>query len=143
MPTHDSLNDTTDILPAVPPQSFGAGAITGATIDTQGWDGARFEISIGVITGAGVMDAYVKRDSASGFTTSTNITNAALVQVTNANPNTVHVLDVFRPSQRYLKLIMTQATNTVVAGATVTLYKRNGILPPTHTSVQTVRVIEN
>ena len=140
---HGSLADRTDTKIAVPPQSFGAGAITGATIDTLGWDGACFEISIGAITGAGVMDAYVKRDAASAFTTSTNVTNAALTQVTNANPNTTHVIDVYRPSARYLKLIMTQATNTVVAGATVTLYRRSGLLPPTSSAIQVVKVAEN
>lgn len=140
---HDSLADRTDPKVAVPPQSFAAGAVTGTTIDTLGWDGACFVISIGAITGAGVMDAYVKRDSASGFTTSTNITNAALVQVTNANPNSTHVIDVYRPTQRYLKLIMTQATNTVVAGATCQLYRRAGLLPPTSSAVQVVKIAEN
>lgn len=140
---HSGLNEITDVRVAVAPQSFGAGAINGVAIDTQGWDGVRFAVGIGAITGAGTMDVVVQRDANSNMTNAVNISGAVLTQVTNANPNSVAVVDVYRPSQRYVRLVMTQAANTVLGGAMATLYRRNGILPPTHTAIQTVEVREN
>lgn len=140
---HDSLSDRTLLVPAMPPQSMTGGAVNGTTVDTLGWDGVRFEFSVGVITGAGVLDARIVRDDNSGFSSQTNIANAALTQVTNASPNSVHVIDVYRPSERYLRAVVTQAANTVIASATATLYRRSGILPPTQTAAQVVRVVEN
>ena len=143
MPMHDSLLDSIDVQTTIPPQSFGAGAVNGAVIDTAGWDGVMFSIAVGVITGAGTLDAFVARSANSNFAGNVNINNASLVQVTNANPNSVAVIDVYRPAQRYVRLTLTQATNTVIASANANLYRRNGILPPTHTAFQLVKVAEN
>lgn len=140
---HDSLSDRTLFRLAVPPQSITGGAVASSTIDTDGYDGVRFEISVGAITGAGVLDARVARSANSNFASSTNIANATLTQVTNANPNAVFVIDVYRPAQRYVQAILTQAANTVIAGCTATLYRRSGILPPpTQSAVQVVRIAE-
>jgi hypothetical protein len=143
MPLHDSLLDSIDVQTEIAPQSMAAGAVNGAIIDTAGWDGVMFSIAIGAITGAGTLDAFVARSANSNFAGAVNINNASLVQVTNANPNSIAVIDVYRPAQRYLRLTLTQAANTVVAGANVNLYRRNGILPSTHTATQVVRVAEN
>lgn len=141
---HDSLADRTDPANNIPPQSMtGGAAVNGAAVDMSGWDGAMFILHIGAITGAGTLAARVERDDNSGFNSATNITNAALVNVTNTNPNSIAVIDVWRPSERYVRAVLTQGTNTVVAGATVVRYRRNGILPPTASAVQVVRVAEN
>lgn len=142
---HDSLSDRTKLVPALGPITLPAAATAGILVDTQGWDGARFEISVGALTGGATLDAYVKRDSASAFTTSTNITNAALVQITSsaANSNSVSVIDVFRPSQRYLKLVVTSGAAAVIAAASCTLYRSSGLIPPTQTALQVVKVQEN
>lgn len=145
MPLHQSLADMTLVVPAFGPAALGAGANAGILVDTLGWDGVKFDISVGALTSAATIDAYVKRDSASGFTTSTNVTNAALVQITSsaANSNSVSTIDVYRPSQRYLKLILTSAAASVSVSAVATLYKRSGVMPATQTALQTVKVAEN
>lgn len=142
MPLHDSLFDSTDPATNVPAQSMTGGtAVNGSAVDMQGWDGAAFIINIGAITGAGTLDARITRDDNSGFNSPTNVTGAALTQVTNANPNSVAVIDVFQPSERYLRAVLTQGANTVIAGATVVRYRRNGILPPTTSAAQIVRSV--
>jgi hypothetical protein len=142
---HNSLSDHTKVVPAFGAATLPGAATAGVLVDMLGFDGARFEISIGALTGGATIDAFVKRDSASAFTTSTNITGAALVQVTSsaANSNSVAVIDVYRPSQRYLKLVLTSAAAAVVVAATCTLYRASGVLPPTQTALQVVRVAEN
>ena len=139
---HDSLADRTLMSMAVNPASL-SGATNGSAIDMQGWDGCCFVISIGAITGAGSLDAKVQSDDNSGFNSATDITNAALTQVVAATNNNVAVIDVYRPTERYLRLVLTQAVNTVLAGATAIRYRRSGILPPTQSAVQVVRLAQN
>lgn len=143
MPGHGPLDNSVDVLQAVPPQSMTGGAVNGALIDTSGWDGIEFHINIGAITGAGTLDARLTSGANSNGSDQANVANATLTQVTNANPNAVAVLSLYRSTNRYVRVILTQATNTVVAGAQAVLYRRNGVLPPTHTPIQTVFVQQN
>lgn len=136
-PAHSFL-----ISQQVAPQSISSGAVNGAAIDMAGWMGCTFIIDIGAITGAGTLDVRVQRDTASGFGNAVNVPNASLVQVAAAANNNVAILDVRNPSARFLRVVLTQAVNTVIAGATAVRYGRDGILPPTASAVQTVTVNE-
>lgn len=134
MTAHSSLSDQVYEVQAFSPGTLAAGAQAGTLVDTLGWDGCVFVINPGAIAGGATLDAYVKRDSASAFTTSTNVANAALVQVTSsaANSNAIQRIDVYRPAQRYLKLILTSGGAAVAASAVAVLYKRAALaLPPT------------
>lgn len=131
---HSSLSDSVYEVQALVPGTLAAGAVAGTLVDTLGWDGCVFVINPGAMAGGATLDAYVKRDSASAFTTSTNVANAALVQVTSsaANSNTIQRIDVYRPAQRYLKLIVTSGAAAVACSAVAVLYKRaGGTYPPT------------
>lgn len=123
------------------PASASSGAKLGAAIDMQGWDGVTYLINIGAITGSGVADAYVVRDDNSSFTSQTNIANAAVAQMTAAN--TLHIIDVWKPTERYNRIILTPADNTVLYSVTAVRYRRAGILPPTQSATQVVSVAEN
>jgi hypothetical protein len=139
-----ALNDITDTKTAVNPQSITSGAaVNGATIDTLGWDGVEFVINMGAFTGSGALDAYVQSGANSNASDMANIANAALAQVAAANNNNVAVIDVYRPTNRYVRLVLLQSVNTVVAGGTAILYRRNGLLPPTKSAQQTVKIAQN
>lgn len=137
-PAHEML-----ITQHIAPQSITTGAINGTVVDMAGWMGCAFVIDIGAITGVGTLDARVVRDDNSGINSATNVANAALVQVAAAGNNNVAVIDVRNPSERYLRLTLTQATNTVIAGATAIRYGRDGILPPTQSATQVITVSES
>ena len=141
--SHQSPTDSFLISQSHPPVSMGSGAVNGNVIDMAGWMGCAFVIEVGAITGAGTLDARVTRDDNSGINSATNITNAALTQVAAAANNNVFVIDVRNPAERYLRLVLTQAANTVIAGATAIRYGRDGILPPTASAIQTVKVSES
>jgi hypothetical protein len=140
---HLALSDQTLATQEIAPASASSGAKNGAGVDMQGWEGVAFHISIGAITGAGVADARVTEDDNSGFNSQTNITNAALTQIPAANANTLHIIDVYRPSQRYVRCVLTPADNTVVYAVTAVRYRRAGLLPPTQAANQTVKVAAN
>lgn len=113
----------------------------GAAIDMQGWEGARFVIPHGTFGVNSTLDGLVQTAPDSGFNTVTNVTNSNLTQITNANG--VAVIDVWRPTSRYIRLQLTPAVNAVLIGATVDQYRRAGILPPTQNAVQYVKVAQN
>lgn len=138
---HSSLGEWTSAMPAMTPGTLGSGAQAGILVDSNGWDGVLFTIHTGAVAGGATLDAYVKRDSASAFTTSTNVANAALAQITSAtaNSNAVFQIDVFRPAQRYLKLILTSGTAAVAVCAFAQGYKRSGRRPATLVAQQLVR----
>lgn len=138
---HLSLSDQTLATQELGPASASSGAKNGAGVDMQGWEGVAFYINIGAITGAGVIDARVEEDDNSGFNTPANITDAALTQVANAN--TIQIIDVYRPTSRYVRLVATPAANTVLYTAMAIRYRRAGLLPATQAAEQTVKVAAN
>ncbi len=127
----------------IPPQSITGGAVNGTGVDTSGWEEVTFHINIGAITGAGTLAAVIQEDTASNFGTAANVANAALTNVTNTTPNNVMILGILRPTKRYVRLVVTQATNTVIASATCIRSRRTGLLPPTQSASQTVILKEN
>lgn len=136
-------NLSAEVLPiqSIGPASASSGAKLGAAVDMQGWDGVMYVINIGAITGSGVADAYVVSDDNSSFTSQTNINGAALTQVVNAN--TMQIIDVFKPTERYNRIILTPAANTVAYSVTAVRYRRSGILPASPVAEQTVVVAQN
>lgn len=142
MSNHAGLSDKVLTSKVRSPVNANGTVTNSSTIDMQGYDGARFVINIGVLGTNGTVDAKVLRDDNSGGNSYTAITNAALTQVTNAN--TVQIIDVFRPSERYLSLQTVGHTNGAFISATVDRYRGNGkVLPPTQDAEQYVRVAEN
>ena len=137
---HQSIGHDVLFKQAVPAQSMGSGAVNGAVIDTQGWAGVAFIVEVGAITGAGTLDARITEDTAVGMGSATNVTNATLTQVAAASNNNVAIIDYRLPAKRYVRVILTQAANTVLASATAVLYGRDGILPPTQSAIQVVTV---
>lgn len=144
MPAEHS-GTTADILVAqeIPPQSITGGAVNGTGVDTAGWEDVTFHIQIGVITGAGTLAAVIQEDTASNFSGAVNVANAALVNITNTTPNNVMVLGIIRPTKRYVRCVVTQAVNTVIASVTSIRSRRTGLLPPTALASQTVYLKEN
>lgn len=142
MPLHLGLSDSTLVTSHIPPQSNPA-AVAGTAVDMQGWEGVKFDINVGLITGLGALDAYVRTSANANMSGPVNVTNAALVQVLAATNNNVAVIEVWRPSARYIQLVLTQSVNTVVAGVTATQYRRTGILPPTQSASQYVKIAQN
>jgi hypothetical protein len=128
----------------IPPQTITSGAaINGTGVDMQSYSGVAFHIQIGAITGAGTLAARLEEDTVSNFASATNIANAALVNVTNTTPNNVMILEVWRPTKRYVRCVITQAANTVVASVISTRFRKSGLLPPTQAASQRVVVQAN
>lgn len=142
MPLHLGLSDSALVVNHVPVQALVATAVNGTAVDMQGWEGVQFVIPHGVFGTNGTLDiGPVQTAPDSGFNTVTNVANSSLTQITNANG--VAIVEVWRPSARYVRLQVKGQTNGVTAGVVATQYRRNGILPPTQSAVQTLKIAAN
>lgn len=141
MVAHLGLTDQVLVSPAhIKLQALVAAAVNGVALDMQGWDGVTFVIPYGVFGASGTLTGLVQRDDNSGFNTPTNIASSSITQVNAANANAGVAVDVYQPSERYVRLQLTGQTNGVTAGAVAIQYRRTGILPATQTLAEVVKV---
>lgn len=117
--------------------------VNGTGVDMQGWDGVLFILNLGTIDAAVDMAAF--RDDASNFPSATAITGAAITQISATGDGFVVGVDVYRPSERYVRARVTVASGTTGAQLSVTSirYRATGRLPITQTLDELVKVAEN
>ncbi len=116
--------------------------VNGSAIDMSGWSGCLYVFNLGAMASGGTFDARVVSSANSNMSGNANITNAALVQVANTANTNLWVLDVWRPTDRYIKLITTPATANTTYSVTTVRYGRTGTNPPTQTAT-VVKVASN
>src|SRR3954464_3157967 len=142
MSNHDSLSDS--VLTTMHLSGRSASAVANGTAgDMKGWDGARFVISLGTFGVNSTFDGLCQTAPDSGFNTVTNVANSNLTQIPAANANAIAIVDVFRPTSRYVRFQATPAVNAIVYSVVADQYRRNGVLPPTQAAQQVVRVAQN
>lgn len=140
--THLSLSDS--VLTTLHLSGRSTSSVANGTgLDMQGWEGVRFTVSLGTFGVNSTFDGLVQTAPDSGFNTVTNVTNSNLTQIPAANANCVAVVDVFQPTARYVRFQATPAVNAIVWSVVADQYGRNGILPPTQSAQQVVRVAQN
>ena len=138
---HSALSDSVLVSQDVAPANLSSNT-NGAILDMQGWDGIQYEFNIGVMASGVTLDAYVQNSANANFSGPTNITNAALTQVANTSNANLAILDVWRPNLRYVRLATVPGAG-VFLGVTATRYRRTGLLPPTQSAIQQVKVVVN
>lgn len=140
---HSALSDLVLPQQEIAPANLSANT-NGTTIDMQGWDGVEFEFAIGVMASGVTFDARVVSSANANMSGAANIANAALTQVANTSNATLQILDVYRPTDRYVRVATVPGAG-VFASVVSRRYRRSGILPPTAaaTTNQVVKVVSN
>lgn len=141
MPSYHSALEDSLLGVEINPSSPGA-ATNGAGVDMAGWDGVAFVCAIGVIGNGGTFDLRVVESANANFSGAVNVTNAAITQVTNGVANVCVTVDVYRPTNRYVRVVATPATNNANVGVVSVRYRGQSRLPaslPTNAQYVTVR----
>ena len=105
--------------------------VNGLTIDTQGWDGIEYKFVVGTMANGATFDARVVSSANSNMSGNTNLTNAAITQMTNASNANLVIIDVWRPTNRYVRSAVQAGTANSTFGCVATLYRRTGTTPVT------------
>lgn len=135
---HSSL--TVALAPALVDQS--AANTLSAAIDMQGYDRVRFIYQLGGIVNGGSLSTWAVESNESNLGNATNIVNventsqqAALTNVTNTYNNSVQVLDINRPTKRYVGVYVDAVTaNITLLGVLAERFRGTGVFPVTLTT---------
>jgi hypothetical protein len=96
--------------------------IESTIVDTAGYHGVQFVLQMGAITSGAVTSAYVQQNTAnstSGMATLAGTT----ATIADDDDGQYVVIDVARPAERYVRLVVDRGTqNAVVAAAHAFLY---------------------
>lgn len=126
------------------PNSSPGAATNGAGVDMQGYDRVRFLCAVGLIGNGGTFDLRVVGGANANFSGAINITNAVITQLANTTTNVVVAIDVVRPTNRYVRVVATPATNNANIAIISERFRGTGTTPPANpTNFQYVTVAEN
>lgn len=139
---HDALSDSTLVALDIAPVSSSAN-VNGTVMDMQGWDGIQYAFMLGTMASGATYDARIVSSANANMSGATNITNAALVQVAVTGNANIYVVDIWRPTDRYLRSATQPAVAATLHTSIATRYRRNGVLPPTQVAIQQVKVAVN
>lgn len=130
----------------ITPRSIAASStVNGAGVDMQGWDGCLFFLCLGVTDGT--TDLSAQGDDNSAFSSPVDITDAVITQLTATDDGKGAILDVWRPTERYIR-----SSVDTGAGATADFecviavrYRATGRLPITQhsTVLELVKIASN
>lgn len=124
------------IAPALVDQS--AANTLSAAIDMQGYDRVRFIFQLGAMVNGSALSAFAVESNESNLGNATNIVNventsqqAALVNIANTANNSVAVLDIFRPTKRYVGVYIDAVTaNITLMDVLAERFRGTGVVPP-------------
>lgn len=113
-----------------------------AAIDMQGYDRVRFIYQLGGMVNGSSLSTWAVESNESNLGNSTNIVNAentsqqaALVNVANTDNNSVQILDIYRPTKRYVGVYVdAAAANITLMGVLAERFRGTGVLPATQPS---------
>jgi predicted ribosome-associated RNA-binding protein Tma20 len=96
---------------------------TSSAVDTQGYDGVKFYTAFGAITAGAVTSVKVQQSSDDGAVdTYADLTGTAIT-VADDDDNQLTVHDIYRPRERYLKVVVDRGVqNAVIDGVIAVLY---------------------
>lgn len=118
-----------------------ANAATAATtevdstiLDMSGYDSVVFCVSLATVTDASVLTAAVQQNTANSTSGMTAITNGAATFTASSSSNTLMLSEVFRPSQRYVRLAFTRTAQNAAIDNIVAIQFNARSLPVTQGS---------
>ncbi len=140
---HQSPSDVMKFSLALSPQSIAAsGSANGVVLDMQGWDGVLFYLMLGVIDGT--QDMQIESDDVVGFGGAANIAGAAIAQIAAAGDDTIAGVDVWRPTERFVRCVVSNGAGAVAdfQGVIAVRYRATGRLPFTLDADEPLAVVK-
>jgi len=130
-----NLSKQVKISSAVTPTEGAAAAtdLLGTTLDMAGYDGVLMIVRMGAITTGAVTGLRAQQGADSGLSDAADLLGTAQVVADGDDEKTFYI-DLFRPEERYVRLVVDRATqNAVVSSAHYIQYKGSKA-PSTHGS---------
>lgn len=114
----------------------------GTGIDMRGYDGITFIVAFGTITATAVTGIKVQQSDDNGSSDDyTDLTGSAQ-SVADTDSNKIVVTEVFRPTKRYVRVVVTRATANAVIDGIFAILTRPQVGPPLAAHSTLVRLPE-
>lgn len=109
---------------SVNPADLADGATNGSSVDMMGYDGVSFHVICGALGATGTVDC--KAQDSADDSTFADITGASITQVADTGDNKLYILDVWRPTARYVRPVVTVGGSGAAVVIGVTAYQYGG-----------------
>lgn len=109
----------------------GTSAITGATADMAGYDGIMAVVTLGPITSGAVTSIKWQQGAAAAMGDAADLL-ASGQYILDTDDNKVIYSDLLKPQERYVRLMVSRATQAATIGSVVYLKYRSRKRPVTH-----------
>lgn len=118
-----NLSKQTKIVQAITVAAGASGAtdVSGSVIDMQGYDGIMFLAQWALITAGGAQSLKVQQDSAVGMGAAADLAGTGITVADN-DDNKTFFIDIWRPRERFVRLVALRATQVSVLSAIAILY---------------------
>ena len=119
----NSLLKNVKITRAVAATAAGTTDVNGSTIDTAGYDGVMFVLDVGTLTATQVTSMRAQQGLLSDASDMADLEGTIAGPMADGDGSKFLVIDVFRPLERYVRVIVDRATaNAVLNGGVAILY---------------------
>ena len=108
----------------------GTTTITSAAVDTAGYAGCLFIVTLGPITAGAATSLKVQQSSDDAASDAYDDLTGTAQTIADTDDNLIRTCDIFRPQKRYLKMVIARATqNATIGGVCAVLYGAKGVKP--------------
>ena len=115
--------DNVAFMRAVDATAAGQTDVTGATIDTHGYEGVLFCLDIGTLTATQVTSMRLQQGTASDGSNMADIAGSKVGPFADTDGQKYAIIEVMRPIKRYVRVIVNRATeDAVINGGVALLY---------------------
>lgn len=131
------LADAVKITKVADATAAGTTAINSASVDMSGYDGCMFLTTVGAIVAGGVQSIKAQQDIVSGMGAAADLAGTNIT-VADDDDNQVFWLDVKRPRERYLRLVVSRATQNSTWGEIYAIRYRGRSFPISNNVLDTI-----
>jgi hypothetical protein len=110
----------------------GTSTVTSSSVDMKGYENCLFVVAFGAIVSGGVQSVKVQQSSDDGSTDAYSDLEGTSVSVADNNDNQLVYVEIARPTKRYLKCIVSRATQNSTVDAIIAVLSGNKDMPTTH-----------
>lgn len=97
----------------------GTSAITSSAVDMAGFDSVCFIVPLGAIVSGAVTSMKLQQSSDDGGSDDYTDVTGTSITIGDTDDDKLKYLDVYRPGKRYLKLVVSRATQNATIGGIV------------------------
>ncbi len=110
-----NLTKNTKVSTAVTPAAGVAAqtAINGSTLDMAGFESVKMQIRMGVITGSAVTSVKAQQGDESDLSDAADLLGTSQT-IADDDDNEIFIIDLVKPAKRYVRLVVSRATQDAV-----------------------------